>query len=162
MKWMPYQEEIKKIRKKKKRKIQEVLFEDNITKEQAHAAVMAVMRKRKNNNSERTRVHLPLMKWARQHPICNQYLIHIANERRCSLQQGAILKAMGVKRGVSDLFLAYPTKRYAGFWLELKAPGKKPTESQLEWFSRMEKVGFCCAWFDDWDKAKNSILEYLS
>jgi hypothetical protein len=116
---------------------------------------------KKRKQPERDLVHLPLMCWARHHPICKDYLVHFANERKCSPAQGAMLKAMGVKSGVSDLFLAWPGLRYPGYWLELKQPGRKPTETQEEWFRLMNRAGFKTAWFDDWEKAKDSILEYL-
>jgi hypothetical protein len=88
--------------------------------------------------------------------------MHFANERKCSPTQGAMLKAMGVMPGVSDLFLAYPMGRYSGFWMELKAPGKKPTQVQREFLQRMRDVGYCADWYDNWETARDAILEYLA
>src|SRR5690348_2154405 len=72
-------------------------------------------------------VQRPLVKRARLHPICKEHLFHIPNGGKMSLQAGERMRARGVLPGVSDLLLAYPIKPYAGFFLELKAPGKKPT-----------------------------------
>jgi VRR-NUC domain len=103
-----------------------------------------------------------LMRWALLHPICKNYLIHIANERRCSEREGARLKALGVKPGVSDLLLAYPNKTFHSLWLELKVNDNKLTESQKKWLSLMQLAGFATAVvYDDWEKAKIIIESYL-
>lgn len=88
--------------------------------------------------------------------------MHIANERKTSLRYGAILKAMGVMAGASDLFLAYPSKVYHGYWIELKAPGKQPSDKQLEFLHKMRRAGYASNWFDDWEKAWGSIEDYLA
>ena len=117
---------------------------------------------KKRKQPERDLVHLPLMCWARRHPICKDYLFHIPNERRCTPAQGAMLKLLGVKAGVSDLFLAWPGKGGTlGYWIELKAPGGRLQGSQIAWLELMAKAGYQAAWFDNWEKAKDSILDYL-
>lgn len=117
--------------------------------------------KQRRSYPERDLVHLPLMRIARHNSYCRDYLIHIANERNTSLQQGAILKAMGVMAGCSDLFLAVPNKRYGGYWIELKAPGKRLSQIQEEFLSKMDSIGYATGWFDDWQKAWDSIQNYL-
>lgn len=129
-------------------------------------------RSRKSNTSgrgigspERDEVHLPLMKLAWNYPkICPDgkcLLMHFANERKTTPWYGAILKAMGVTAGVSDLFLAYPTPRYPGYWIELKHGVNKPTALQHNFMKRMRQMGYAVDWFNDYRKAWNSILEYL-
>ena len=44
-----------------------------------------------------------------------------AGEIRCSIQKGVRLKKMGVKAGWPDIFIAWPTKRYVGFFIEMKS-----------------------------------------
>lgn len=107
-------------------------------------------------------MHLPLMKWAKMHPICRDSLIHIANERRTSPSHGAMLKAMGVMPSVSDLFLMVTAGGLSGYWIELKAPGKRVTKEQAEFLSRARENGYAADWFDNWEKAKDSIVNYLS
>ena len=49
--------------------------------------------------------HINIVNWFNyQFPELSEDLHHFANERTCSVQQGRILKRMGVKRGVSDFF----------------------------------------------------------
>lgn len=91
------------------------------------------------------------------------YLLAIPNGgKRSSAREGARLKAEGVKPGVSDLLLPLRRGGYAGLWLELKAPGKKPTTAQTEWIDRMNAAGYFATWCDDWAQAAAVITEYLN
>jgi hypothetical protein len=56
--------------------------------------------------------------------------------------QGAIMKALGARAGVSDLILVHQGRIFA---LELKAEGNRANESQLEFLADMEKQGAFCA-----------------
>lgn len=123
-------------------------------------------KKSKRTYPERDLVHLPLMKWAKMHPICRENLIHIANERITSPRQGAMLKAMGVAAGIADLFLMVPiggfASGYGGYWIELKASSKKPSAIQAAFLSKARGLGYAADYFDDWVKAKESIENYLA
>jgi hypothetical protein len=56
--------------------------------------------------------------------------------------EAAIFKGIGVRAGVSDLLLWRGGKSYA---LELKAPGGRATESQLQVLADMDQAGaFTC------------------
>ena len=107
-------------------------------------------------------MQMALMKWAAYHPICRDHLIHIANERLCSIGEGVKLKALGVKSGVWDNFLSYPTKSFPGLWIELKVKDNKLSANQVRWGELMQAAGYATAivW-DDWLKAKNIIESYL-
>lgn len=70
-------------------------------------------------------------------------LIHIANQRTCSVQEGRILKRMGVTRGVSDLFLSVPNNDYHGLWLELKTDKGVVSREQKEFINRKRMRGYC-------------------
>lgn len=72
-----------------------------------------------------------------------------------------MLKAMGVQPFVADLFLMVVVGGFGGFWLELKAPGKKPTAGQLAFLSRARANGYAAHWFDNWERAKEAIEIYL-
>jgi hypothetical protein len=52
--------------------------------------------------------------------------------------QGGIQKSMGVLAGVSDIIALHQGKLYA---LELKAPGGRPTELQLEFIDAVKANG---------------------
>lgn len=123
--------------------------------------IRPVKKKKKRTYPERDLVHLPLMKRAKLHPLCRDYLLHIPNERKTSEWQGAMLKAMGVMAGVSDLFLAVPRNSFGGYWMELKAPGKKLKPEQAAFLSKMQLLGYKTGWFDNWQLAWASIEDYL-
>lgn len=99
-----------------------------------------------------------LVKWAR---LKNLPLVAIPNGGARSAWEGAKMRAEGLTRGVSDLFLAYPTKTYHGFWIEMKAPGKKPNKEQIDWLILMRSHGYHAEWYDNWEKAKCDIEIYL-
>jgi hypothetical protein len=106
---------------------------------------------------------MDVMKWASYHPICKDYLIHIANERKCSKEMGRKLKLQGVKKGVWDLFLLYPVNFFPGLWLELKIGKNKLSDSQEKWGETIKKAGFATAVVhDDWEKVKKIIEGYLN
>ena len=52
--------------------------------------------------------------------------------------QGARLKGLGVRAGVADIIAVHAGRIYA---LELKAPGGRATESQLEFIAEIEREG---------------------
>lgn len=62
---------------------------------------------------------------------------HTPNAPRNAIN-GAILKRMGMLAGVSDLLLFHNRELFA---LELKAPGGRPTEAQLEFISGINSNG---------------------
>lgn len=70
------------------------------------------------------------------------WLYHVPNERKCSVQQGALLKRKGVKSGVPDIFLDYPVNGYHGLRIELKYGKNKPSESQREWIQMYRQNGY--------------------
>ena len=89
------------------------------------------------------------------------FLLAIPNGGRRQPREAARLKAEGVKPGVSDLLLPLRRQGMAGFWLELKAPGKRPTRDQLAWLERMRLAGYRAEWADDWAKAAGMLAEYV-
>jgi hypothetical protein len=90
------------------------------------------------------------------------YLLAVPNGgKRSSPREGARLKAEGVKPGVSDLLLPLRRGGFCGLWLEMKAPGAKPTKLQAEWLARMARAGYRAEWRDSWTAAAMLITDYL-
>jgi len=89
------------------------------------------------------------------------YLIAIPNGGRRGQVEAAILKAEGVKAGVSDLFLAIPSGHFHGLWIEMKIKPNKVTDSQVAWITRMASVGYAAIVCWSWEEARQAILEYL-
>lgn len=83
---------------------------------------------------------MAVVKWSQQPSVREKWpelklMFHIPNERVCSKQQGRLLKLMGVKPGVPDLFLPVPRSRYHGLYIEMKTEVGTPSEDQKWWGS---------------------------
>jgi hypothetical protein len=86
------------------------------------------------------------MDWLRlQHPNIALYTMHIGNERKSTPYAGAIMKRMGILKGASDIFMAWPNKGYHGMFIEVKSRTGKLTKEQAEFLNRMELVGYYIA-----------------
>lgn len=72
------------------------------------------------------------------------------------------LKAEGVKSGVADIFLPWPTKWKHGLFLELKVGDNKPTREQLDFLNEMECLNYHSVWCIGWEMGRDIIIKYLS
>lgn len=105
---------------------------------------------------------IALMNWVNLQPLIRDFFLHIPNEGPRSMRYGRILRLMGLRRGVSDYFLAYPVAPHHGLWLELKrTKGGVVNESQMLWAGRMQGVGYAAVIVYGWEEAKNAITGYL-
>ena len=83
------------------------------------------------------------MDWLRlQHPEVAEHTMHIGNERKASYYMGYIMKRMGVLKGASDLFIAWPNGGYHGLFIEVKSAKGKPTPEQTAFLARMNAKGY--------------------
>lgn len=106
--------------------------------------------------------HINTVNWFNHHfPELTEDFHHFANERRCSPQEGRMLKRMAVKRGVLDFFLAIPLNGRAGLWVELKVGKNKPTKEQLEFAERKIQRGYDAVFVWGTDAAREVIKTYL-
>jgi hypothetical protein len=80
---------------------------------------------------------------------------------RLTAKQGAILKAEGRRRGVSDTFLPVARGGFHGLWTELKRIGGKPTDEQLQWRAEMRAQGYRAEIVEGWHAARDLIIRYL-
>lgn len=107
-----------------------------------------------------------VIKWSQQPSIRQEYpelalLYHIPNERADKVQ-AAILKAMGVKKGVPDLHLPVPSGKFHGLYIEMKAMDGKPEDEQIWWLEHLKANGYACAVCYGWQKATEVLLWYLN
>lgn len=103
-----------------------------------------------------------LFDWIRSRPDIEPFAMHIANERETSAIEGSLLKRMGVKRGVSDVFIAIPKGEYHGFWLELKAGKGKPTDFQKKFMATMTTQGYMSVCVTGYESARLVIEQYMA
>lgn len=74
-------------------------------------------------------------------------IIHIANEGRRSYLQGALLKKLGLTKGVADLFLPQSCGDRKGVWIEMKSASGKLSPDQSAFLDEMTSLGYlavCC------------------
>lgn len=104
-------------------------------------------------------------------PITRNYIYGNFNEGiRTPAQSGRAYRE-GLRSGIPDITLAYPAKDYHGLYIELKAkidpitmPRRKkpmPTETQLHWIAKLNKVGYLAVVCWGWEEAWTVICDYL-
>ena len=110
-----------------------------------------------------------LVKWLNFHPILKNFYCKCNNEGKRTDVQGWNLKLMGLRTGVSDLFIYYPTMAFNGLWLEVKR-NKKYTVSerstntwkaQEEFIDIVKSVGYQGCMCYGWEDGKKIIDRYL-
>lgn len=100
--------------------------------------------------------------------LLKDLILHIPNGGNRGIKEATRFKKMGVKRGVSDLFLPYPKHGYHGLWIELKAPivpgSAKPTitKEQKEWIEKMTNLHYCAEVCYGWHEAREIIKHYIA
>ncbi len=118
--------------------------------------------KKANTTPTEKQEQLMLMKLVAMHPLLNELLIHIPNEGKRESHQGRTLVNMGLKAGVSDLFLPVARGSYHGLWIELKrTQGGKVSELQQQWIDKMHRQGYAAKVAYGCDEAWNMLTKYL-
>ena len=107
-----------------------------------------------------------LMEWAesqKQRYPCLPRMFAIANGGFRHITIARRMKAEGVKRGVPDMMLPFPSGGYAGLFIELKKRvGGVVSKEQGEWREYLSSVGYKVVICPGWEVAKDAIIEYLT
>lgn len=91
-----------------------------------------------------------------------RWLHAIKNEEKSgNVIAGARAKQSGIKAGVHDTFLPVKRGSFSGLYIEMKKPGGKPSDLQLEFGLAVQAEGFAWAVCDHWEIAKNTLVDYL-
>ena len=89
---------------------------------------------------------------------------------KLSMVQQSIAKAEGMRKGVSDLFLAVPMNNFCGLFIEMKKPELKPkranskggvSDEQAKFIKDMNNIGYKAIVCYGADDAFKQILSYL-
>lgn len=108
-------------------------------------------------------LHINVVNWFNyKYPEFKDDLHHFANQRKCSQIEGRLLKRMGVKKGVSDLFLGVPTNDYHGLWVELKTKQGVLSKEQEEFLKRKNERGYLAVVTYGETEAQEAFSKYLS
>lgn len=118
----------------------------------------------KNVPSE-TQEQIWLFEWAElmkgQYPEL-ELMFHVPNEGKRSVVMGRMLKRMGMKPGVPDVFLPVAKGRHHGLAVEMKSLKGRPTADQVIWIDRLRAAGWRAEVCHGWREAADVIRAYLS
>lgn len=76
--------------------------------------------------------------------------------------EGAKLKGMGVKKGVSDVIICEPRLQYSGMIIELKVGRNKVSPEQLEFLDNMKARGWRTLISYSLDEVMQEVDQYIS
>jgi hypothetical protein len=90
-------------------------------------------------------------------------MYHCPNGGRRNKAEAAKLKAMGVRKGIPDLFLPIPRQGYHGLYIEMKRlkNGKVSPDQQKE-IARLKADGYAVEVANGSEEAKGKVLRYLA
>lgn len=120
-------------------------------------------------NPTESQIQCAIVEWANNtkafgwgKPI-GDYLFSIPNGGFRNKLEAINLSRQGVKKGVSDLFLAIPWGYEVkhGLWIECKSNKGKLSISQIEWVEKMKILDYGVAIVKSVDEGIQAIKDYL-
>ena len=84
------------------------------------------------------KIHIAVADHLRRRGVPGLVWFHPANGGLRTKREASLLKAMGVRAGVSDLILIHNNRMFA---MELKAPGGRASAEQLAFLSEVDAAG---------------------
>ena len=107
-------------------------------------------------------LQIGIAKYIDFHSIVNKILwTATAGGMRTHLITAKKMKAQGLKRGVPDILIFEPNKKYKGLMIELKVKGNYPTKEQKEWIVYLNDRGYyacVCKGFEEFKKVFNEYF----
>jgi len=106
-----------------------------------------------------------VIQWARWNETkypCLKWIFAVPNGAHMkSPRTAAKMKREGMKNGISDLMLPYPSKGYHGLFIEMKFGKNKLSKDQKEFLQYAESVGYLTAVCYNDLEAIAVLTEYL-
>jgi len=104
--------------------------------------------------------------WIANQPVIRDLTFAIPNGGDRNVLVGKKLKAEGVRRGVPDIFIAFPVGPYHGLFIEMKRrKGGVLSKEQKGWIERLTEQGYrveVCRGFDEAVAVVSSIFPVTS
>ena len=88
-------------------------------------------------------------------------LYHVPNGGKRDAATARALKRQGVKAGIPDLVLPVARVGFYGLYIELKAPGGKLEQSQIDFLRGVSHQGYLALVCVGWQAAVQTLSEYL-
>lgn len=102
-----------------------------------------------------------LFEWCRWRKI---EMMHIPNERKCSVVVAAQLARQGLRKGFPDNFIPIRSRGWGGLFIELKRRKKslsRKSEEQKTWIERLRALGYWAEFCYGAEEAVQVIRSYL-
>ncbi len=93
-------------------------------------------------------IHKAIIQYVRTHPRLNmiqKLIMHFPNEGKRSLRYGKLMKDLGLRPGVADLFIAMPAQGFNGAWIEIKSKSGHVSPNQKEFLADMATQNYFTA-----------------
>ena len=87
-------------------------------------------------------IHKAIMDWVRLHPSIVKLVMHFPNEGKRTPSYGRMMKDLGMRAGVSDLFISMARHGYHGAWIEFKTPTGVVSPAQKAFLLDMKQQGY--------------------
>jgi hypothetical protein len=114
---------------------------------------------------QETRLQKNVIQWwdlaARGYGLDPRLLSHCPNGGKRGKIEAAIFKAIGVRAGFEDLFLAVPAHGKHGLFLEMKAPDGRISTEQRQMMALHALHGYAVTVAWSFDEAVGAITRYL-
>jgi hypothetical protein len=119
-------------------------------------------------NEDKTQI--AILEWLEmRYPHVREFVIKIDNEGKRSILGHVIAKRAGLKKGASDLFIAYPMGNCHGLFLEIKADNwrckgeaeRNHVNGQLEFIEKMRQRGYAAEFIIGVDEGIRVLASYL-
>lgn len=88
-------------------------------------------------------------------------LFHVPNGGKRDAFTGAQMLALGVKRGVPDLLLPFPSQGFTGLALEMKSEDGALSPDQAKWRDLLTGWGWCWCLCRSAEEARAELARYL-
>ena len=105
-------------------------------------------------------IHKTVIEWVRLHDKIKGLVIHYPNEGRRTERFGRLLKDMGLRAGVSDLFIAMGNHGFFGAWIELKSKHGHVSVLQKQFLKDMDEQNYFTSVCWSIDEAIHTISWY--
>ena len=107
-------------------------------------------------------IQIACVRWfSMQYPRLALCLHHSPNGGKRDAREAARFKEMGTRPGFPDLFLMYPANAYHGLFVEMKSPKGVQQQSQKQWQSMAESLGYRYIVCRSLEEFMNVIRDYL-
>lgn len=90
------------------------------------------------------------------------FLFHVPNGGRRDGLTGSQMTALGVKRGVPDLWLPIPSISANGLIIEMKSAIGRTSPDQVRWMDRLTIAGWYCIISRSAEEGREALIAYLS